>query len=83
MVLLAMISQPNKLKRLNLKTARLYHLPKGVFLHLKYLEKLVLYGNRITGWGNGYEIFGNMTVGKHLLADDIIWLFLDLAVLVY
>jgi hypothetical protein len=37
-------------------TARFYHLPKGVFLHLKYLEKLVLYGNIITGWGNGYEI---------------------------
>ena len=66
MVLLAMISQPKKLKQLNIHTARLSHLPKGVFLHLKYLEKLVLYGNRITGWGNGYEIFGNMTSLKIL-----------------
>ena len=65
-VLLAMFSQPKKLKQLNLDITRLYHLPKGVFLHLKYLEKLVLYGNRITGWGNGYEIFGNMTSLKIL-----------------
>jgi hypothetical protein len=42
-VLLAMLSQPKKLKQLNLDITRLYHLPKGVFLHLKYLEKLVLY----------------------------------------
>jgi hypothetical protein len=54
-------SRLKKLKQLNLDITRLYHLPKGVFLHFKYLEKLVLFGNRITGWGNGYEIFGNMT----------------------
>jgi Leucine-rich repeat (LRR) protein len=30
------------------------------------LEKLVLFGNRITGWGNGFEIFGNMTSLKIL-----------------
>jgi hypothetical protein len=41
--------KPKKLKQLNLDITRLYHLPKGVFLHLKYLEKLVLFGNRITG----------------------------------
>ena len=65
-VLLTMFSQPKKLKQLNLDITRLYHLPKGVFLHLKNLVKLVLYGNRITGWGNGYEIFGNMTSLKIL-----------------
>ena len=64
--LLAMISQPKKLKQLNLDITRLYHLPKGVFLHLKYLEKLLLFGNRITGWGNGHAIFGNMTSLKIL-----------------
>jgi hypothetical protein len=32
-----MISQPKKLKQLYLNTARFYHLPKGVFLHLKYI----------------------------------------------
>jgi Leucine-rich repeat (LRR) protein len=42
-VLLAMISQPKKLKQLNINTARLHNLPKNVFLHLKNLEKLVLY----------------------------------------
>jgi hypothetical protein len=30
-VLLAMFSQPKKLKQLNLDITRLYHLPKGVF----------------------------------------------------
>jgi hypothetical protein len=73
MVLLPMISQSKKLKQLNLDITRLYHLPKGVFLHLKYLEKLVLFGNRITGWGNGYEIFGNMTSLKILdLSSNLI-----------
>jgi hypothetical protein len=33
MVLLAMISRLKKLKQLNLDITRLYHLPKGVFLH--------------------------------------------------
>jgi Leucine-rich repeat (LRR) protein len=64
--LLAMISQPKKLKQLNLDITGLYHLPKGVFLHFKYLEKLLLFGNRITGWGNGHAIFGNMTSLKIL-----------------
>ena len=73
MVLLAMISRLKKLKQLNLDITRLYHLPKGVFLHFKYLEKLVLFGNRITGWGNGSEIFGNMTSLKILdLSSNLI-----------
>jgi hypothetical protein len=33
----------------------------------------VLFGNRITGWGNGYEIFGNMTSLKILdLSSNLI-----------
>jgi hypothetical protein len=62
MVLLPMISQSKKLKQLNLDITRLYHLPKGVFLHLKYLEKLVLFGNRITG-NNGFHGVHDSIVG--------------------
>jgi Leucine-rich repeat (LRR) protein len=44
-----------------------------VFLHFKYLEKLLLFGNRITGWGNDHAIFENMTSLKILdLSSNLI-----------
>jgi Leucine-rich repeat (LRR) protein len=63
-----MISQPKKLKQLNINTARLHHLPKNVFLHLKNLETLVLYGNRITNISKAGEVENSL-----LIADAFIF----------
>ena len=56
----------SKIRKLHLDSCKLYQLPVGVFSNFHYLEELTLHGNKLSNWGNGNDVFGNLTTIKHL-----------------
>ena len=56
----------SKIRKLHLDSCKLYQLPVGVFSNFHYLEELTLQGNKLSNWGNGNDVFGNLTSIKHL-----------------
>jgi Leucine-rich repeat (LRR) protein len=56
----------SKIRKLHLDSCKLYQLPIGVFSNFHYLEELTLSGNKLFNWGNGNDVFGNLTSIKHL-----------------
>ena len=56
----------SKIRKLHLDSCKLYQLPICVFSNFHYLDELTLRGNKLSNWGNGNDVFGNLTSIKHL-----------------
>ena len=56
----------SKIRKLHLDSCKLYQLPVGLFSNFHYLEELTLNGNKLSNWGNGNDVFGNLSSIRHL-----------------